>query len=133
MIFGGSYANSELRTDTPSLNAESGDPLPGAPDYNISLGLQYDQQLMQYPAFIRADYTYVGGFYNNLQETGAEAGRYGQANIRAGIEIEKFTIDLFVNNLSNEDAITWVGADSPDKRAFRLRPRTLGMSLAYHF
>jgi len=133
LSLGGSYTDAELKTDSTDLNAFSGDPLPGSPGYNISFGVNYDFTIKDNPSFIKLDYAHVGGFYNNLQETGAEAGDYGQLNMKLGVAVDQFSIGLFATNVTNDDSITWVGSQAPDNRGFRLRPRTIGLDLGYRF
>ena len=128
---GFSLVNAELTKDAPSIGGFDGDRLPGSPEKNYSIGFQYDTQFSEYPVFIRSDYAYVGGFYNNLQETPPEAGDYHQVNIRSGIFIGQFEVDIFVNNLTNSDELTWLG--KLPSVAHRLRPRTLGLSVGYSF
>ena len=127
-----SYVDAELTEDAPALNAEKGARLPGSPKYNASLGLEYRFALKGYDGYLRSDYAYVGGFYNNLQESGTEAGDYGKLNLKLGIAMDQFDIDLYIDNLTNEDSITWVDAELPN-RGNRLRPRRIGFSVGYHF
>ena len=53
------------------------------------------------------------------------------------MDFDPITMDIFVNNLTNDDGLTWVentavtaGADS---NAYRIRPRTIGLNLSYQF
>ena len=112
----------------------SGDRLPGSPDQTINLGLQYDFAFQGHESYIRADYASVSGFYNNLSETGIEIGDYGKLDFKAGVNLGDFHIELFGNNLTNEDNITWAGSFlAADTRVNRLRPRTLGFNVGYQF
>ena len=133
LSLGGAYANVELTEDAPELSALSGDRLPNSPDYSANLGLMYDFELGGHASYVRGDYAYVGGFYNQIGEIGEKAGDYGQLNMSAGIALNQFNIELFANNLSNEDALTSVTTLFPDTRAYRLRPRTIGMNVNYQF
>ena len=86
-----------------------------------------------YDAYIRSDYAYVGGFYNNLQETGIEAGDYSTVNFKTGVALNQFDLAFYINNLTNEDELTWVDSEGLGARGNRLKPRTLGVSLGYRF
>ena len=130
--FNASYIEAELKEDIDSIGAESGNRLPGSPRFNASFGLEYGFDLSQYEAYIRGDYTYVGGFYNSLQETGIEAGDYSTLDVNLGIAINQVDISFFVKNLTDEDKFTWVDSDF-NSRGNRLRPRTIGVSAAYRF
>lgn len=132
--FGASYVQAELTEDVPQLNGVDGDRLPGSPEYNFSLGMQYDFLLAGYDAFVRGDFGYVGGFYNNLQQTGLEVADYGKLNIRSGVVINNINVDVFVDNVTNEDNLVWLDKEiSTNPRGYHLRPRTVGVSLGYKF
>ena len=138
MSLGASYNESQLTEDIPFFSdiGKDGDNLPGSADYNVNLGLEYRFSLIDHNAFVRSDYTYVGEFYNNLAETGNAAGGYGLLNVKAGITIDQFDIDIFANNLTNANDFTWIESvygDLGSKRAYRLRPRTFGLNVGYRF
>ena len=129
-----SHVNAELSKDAPSLGGLDGDRLPGSPEKNASVGVQYNTLVAGSDAYIRSDYAYVGGFYNNLKELGFEAGDYQQLNVRAGVTMNKTSLELFVNNLTDADELTWVSSDGGGSvHGNRLRPRTVGLSLGYRF
>ena len=131
--FGGAYTNAELSTDFPAGNGFDGDRLSGSPEYNVNLGINYDFDLSGNPSFIRSDYAYVGDYFNKLGEEGDEMGDYGQLNASAGIQIDQVSLEIYGQNLTNEDALTHIGVLVPDTRAFRLRPRTIGFNVGFHF
>ena len=116
---------------------DKGDDLPGSADYNANIGLEYDFILGDYPSFVRIDYAYVGEYYNNTAETGTPAGDFGQVHVKVGTTIGQVDVDLFANNLTNDDGLTWVESDfqrfSGTSSAYRIRPRTIGISLGYQF
>ncbi len=129
-----SYGTSTLAEQSSIGN--SGDDLPGSADFNMSAGLEYDFTLAGHDAFARLDYSYQSEYYNNTRKVGEAAGGYGLVNVKSGVRIGKIDIDLFVHNLLDEDGFTWVETvwstlGSP--RAYRQRPRTAGVNLAYHF
>ncbi len=134
LTIGASYIDAELTENAEGLGSK-GDRLPGSPKYNFSAGLQYNFEIAGKNSFIRGDYAFVGGFYNNLQESGVEAGNYSQLNVRAGTTFNNLAIDFFGTNLTNAEDLTWVGAvfSGADERAYRLRPRTLGINIEYQF
>ena len=116
-----------------------GDDLPGSADYNVNVGLEYGFTLASYSSFARVDYAYVGEYYNNLEQTGTEAGDFGQVHAKVGVNIGAVDLDLFVKNLTNDDGLTWVEetlvrfSGGTDQRAYRIRPRTIGMNISYRF
>ena len=130
----GSYVNAELTDNAPGVGGAVGDRLPGSPEYTFNLGAQYDFSVAGKAAYVRSDYSYVGKFYNNLKEVGDAAGGYHQLNLRTGLAINNFNLDLYINNLTNADEFTWVDSlFTVNRRATVLRPRTIGLNLGYEF
>jgi outer membrane receptor protein involved in Fe transport len=133
--FSVSYGEATLTEDAVNIGVK-GDNLPGSADYNISVGMEYGFILAGYETFIRGDYAYIGEYYHNVAETGEASGGYGQLNLKTGISVNAFNIDLFVNNLTNQDDFTWVESVLEafgSSRAYRLQPRTAGLNVSYQF
>ena len=138
---GGSYLNSRIIEGLPAQGFPAGNLLPGAPKVNANLGLQFDFEVAGYPAFVRADAIHVGSFFGDLQNSPVtKAGDYQKVDATARIGVNKFSIDLYVRNLTNEDAFTSRGAysfsvlggfDGP--YGYQMRPRTVGVRLSYDF
>ena len=130
---GGAYTDAELTRVAAGVPFSVGDRLPSSPDYSVNLAVEYEFDTSGNPSYVRADYAYVGKFFNKVGDQGIEAGGYGQANVSAGIALNDFDVELFVQNLTNDDAITLASAIWPDTRAWRLRPRTIGLNVGYNF
>lgn len=133
---GGSWIHAQLAKDAPAVPAVKGNRLPGSAEVNVNLGLQYEFQIAGHEAFVRADSIYVGSFYGNLQESPTtKAGGYVKLDASARVAIRDLSIDLFVNNLTNDDAFTfhWDTATTAPFYGYRLRPRTIGLRLGYTF
>jgi outer membrane receptor protein involved in Fe transport len=126
------YLKGELTEDAPGLGMD-GDRLPGAPEYNAALGLQYDFSWRTRDTYLRADLATVGGYYNNLQEQGQKLGDYTTINLSGGLRLGDWDIQVFIQNLTDEDAATWIYRFEEYPSAYRLRPRTIGASLRYTF
>ncbi len=95
--------------------------------------MEYRFELASYDAFIRADYSYVSGYFSNLLKIGPESGDYKQLHLKAGVSIADVNVDLFVNNLTDSDAFSGTEQFFGGNRVFRLRPRTLGLNVSYSF
>lgn len=132
---GGSYVRAKLTNDAPALSAQEGARLPGSPKVSANLAAQYDFTVAGYKTFIRADSLYAGKFYGDLiQSPSTLAGDYVKVDLRAGLTIGSTTAELFVRNLTNEDAYTWRStAPGAPSFGYRLRPRTIGLQLGYKF
>jgi outer membrane receptor protein involved in Fe transport len=130
--FSAAYTRAELTADAPGLGVD-GDRLPGTPEYTANLGLQFDTLLSGRAAYARGDLAYIGGYYNNLQELGPEIGDYTTLNLAAGLRLDRWDLQLFVHNVTDSDGATWIYRFAEYPSAFRLRPRTAGVKLRYHF
>ena len=135
MGFSASYGEATLSEDAPNLG-DKGDNLPGSADVNASINVEYNFTLAGMAAFVYSDYSYVHEYYHTVDESGVASGGYTLLNLKAGVTLSSFNIDLYVNNLTNVDDLTWVESTFPDfgmNRAYRLRPRTVGLNIGYQF
>ncbi len=132
MQLSSSYVETVLEEDAPSLG-NKGDNLPGSADFNFSGALEYQFDLSGYESFVRIDYSYVDEYYHNFSEAGEASGGYSQVNLKVGTRLEGVDIDLSVINLTNADDFTWVDNNFGMGRAYRLRPRTVGLNIGYRF
>jgi outer membrane receptor protein involved in Fe transport len=130
--FAASWVDPELAEDAPGLGND-GDRLPGTPRYNLSLGIQGDFDVVERPAFMRADLVYVGEYYNNLQQEGVAAGDYTTLGLRGGVSLGHFQLEAYVNNATNEVARTWIDFDISDESNYVIRPRTFGLEIRYSY
>jgi iron complex outermembrane receptor protein len=132
---GGGYTQAELAEDAPGVGARKGARLPGAPKMSANLAIQYDFTLRGRNAFVRADSFYTGKFYGNLLESPLTvSGDYMKVDARAGLAFQNLSAELFVRNLTDEDAFTWRGlTNSNASYGYRMRPRTVGVELRYSF
>jgi len=128
----GSWVNAELSGDS-SLGS-AGSRLPGSPQFNISLALEYGFELAGHSAWLRCDAAYVGDYYNTLAETAPRLGDYATVDLGAGVDLARWSLELYVKNLTDSDALTWANPIfAPYDRQSRLRPRTIGARLGYRF
>jgi outer membrane receptor protein involved in Fe transport len=130
--FSGSLLKAQLVGDNPGIGA-GGARLPGSPEHQYSVGLQYAFALMNLPGYLRTDYVRLGSFHTDVQNLGPEVGDYGQLNARLGLTVGQIDIGLFGTNLTNSAALAWYDAEFENGRADRLRPRTMGADLKFRF
>ncbi|MDB9952701.1 TonB-dependent receptor [Porticoccaceae bacterium] len=136
-----SYGEATLVGDSNIGN--DGDNLPGSADFNLSLAVQYDFMLANHDSFARIDYTYISEYFSTFSGSESSAtptpsGDFGQINLKAGIQFDQISLDLFVNNATNDDGLTWVDnvtalVGGGEINAIRIRPRTVGLNLSYEF
>ena len=129
LFIAGSYKESEFREGFGSGIAE-GDPLPVSPDFNGRAGFQYEFDAFRHPAFIRADYQYVGEYVTFAGGDSQGEGDYGLLNARVGLDIDGVSLQVYARNLTGENAIL----DVQDAvSGFRVRPREIGIRAGYSF
>jgi outer membrane receptor protein involved in Fe transport len=114
----------------------------GIPKWQYNIGAQYDFDLYRMPGYIRADYQY-SDVYQRGQAQGTAAynavtvkGRETKfVTARAGLTIKGVDASVFVNNLTNSQAMlneTNTTA-SPLRTATTFRPREIGLQLSYRY
>ena len=81
----------------------AGHKLANAPDVSGGTAIQYRWPIIaQIMGFVRGEYLYTGDQYFDA-ENRLEQKAYGLLNFRAGIETDKFSAVLFVNNALDTD------------------------------
>ncbi|WP_411339335.1 TonB-dependent receptor [Sphingopyxis sp. J-6] len=132
--FSTSWVKSTLDETVPGLGTK-GTNLPGSADHNVKAALEKRFDIGENEAYIRGDYSYVGGYYTNFTETGLKSGDYHLFDLSAGVTVDNFRLGIYARNLTNRKDFTWVdnifGATAG--RAYRLRPRTIGVNLGVSF
>lgn len=130
--FSASWMSAELAKD--GLLGPAGSRLPGSPDFNASLALQYQFKAGARPAWVRADAFYVGDYYDTLAETPPKLGDYATLNLAGGLDLDRYSVELYILNLFDSDALTWANPIwAPYDRESRLRPRTAGIRIGFSF
>lgn len=128
--YAASWVNPRLAEDAENLG-QDGDRLPGSPRHNLNLGIEQSFQIGQRDAFVRADLVNVDEYYDNLQQMGEASGGYTTFSARAGVSLDDWQVDLFVDNLTDEFAYTY--NDWWEGSYLVLRPRTVGVQASYRF
>ena len=130
-----SYTDAKLTSVADQSTVQPGE-LPGSPKWSVSNYMQLARPLSpSVDAFVRLDHRYVGSKRFQLEavpyKPAERSEAYNLINARAGIEVGRFGIDLFVDNLTNSSASlapriigngTFIGS-------YRLKPRTIGLAL----
>lgn len=130
--FSGSWVDSTLTEAQVGLGDKGAD-LPGSADYNVKAALEKRFDIAGRESFVRADYTYVSEYYSQFQEIGTPAGDYQVVDLSGGVRLGNVNVGLFVKNAANADDFTWVDNLLAVDRAYRLRPRTIGVSVTAAF
>lgn len=133
--FSTSWSKATLGNDLDSLALSGGNrdaQLPGSPNHNAYAALEKRFNVGDNEAFIRGDWTYVSSYYSTLNETG-KVGDYNMFGLNAGITIDRIKLGVYAKNLTNRKDFTWQDNLLGGGRAYRLRPRTVGVNVGYEF
>jgi outer membrane receptor protein involved in Fe transport len=123
-----------------------GNQTPRQPEWSGNSSLVWDFQLFAMPAYLRGDVIYQGEAYVDESNL-AKIEDYWLLNLRAGIEAESFSVELFSTNLTDEEAwgagARWTDFGSPTqfpffttKQGVSLSPldkRQVGLRVNYRF
>jgi outer membrane receptor protein involved in Fe transport len=129
-----SWVKSTLAADASSQSLGApGASLPGSPDHNVYFALEKRFNIGENQAYIRGDWTYVSKYYSLITEDGLSAGDYHLFGASAGVTLGNVKLGVFAKNLTNRSDLTWVDNILASGRAYRLRPRTIGINLGVNF
>jgi len=114
----------------------AGRSLPFAPDWTFGAGAQYRQRIDDdFAAIARIDYFHVGEFFYDAGNLGGD--RYNLTNLRLGVDCDNWRVDLFMNNVFDEEYVSIAFQANPaDPTQFvgqNGAPRTYGLSVRVTF
>ncbi len=122
---------------------EKGARLPLTPDWTAALGAEWRPrgQLLNAQPFVRVDLAHVGEVVTNLEGFESVIGQagvttqdaYETGDIRFGLEGERWSGSLFLENAWDERAVTFRSNRWAEPRLSLIRPRTLGLQFRYEF
>jgi outer membrane receptor protein involved in Fe transport len=146
------YTNAHLDEDALDAGGFKGDWLPWVPRWAFSLNGDYDWMLSSsLHAFVGAGYHYVGKEYGDFDaayaiETGHQRriNAYGEMDLRAGLDFNRFTLEAYVQNLFNSRGLTsatyltkaLLGGPALPGGALQagvVQPRTIGLALTVNW
>ncbi len=137
LFLNGNYTHGEYQDDVPLGGIESGNEMPGVPEYTYSLGLDGRIPMGDNGLDVtyRADYQYIGERFGSATNVPAsELEELGLLNLRLGLESDTYAATLFVTNATNEIEVqASQTAGDVTVNEYVNRPRTLGISLTYSF
>jgi outer membrane receptor protein involved in Fe transport len=140
----GALTDAQVEEDAPGVNANrggirNGDSLPGVADFTSSAQLRYDHSFGdELSGYVVLDARYFGGAYNGFNTADPlvkEIPAWSQFNVRFGLDLSKYEVVAFVENLANADDISNIAFNGGFQRdgIARLRPRTIGLTLRADF
>ena len=152
IIANGAWINAEISKDDQILGIDDvivaevakGTQLPIAPEYKASMSVQYSfqSQLWGGDPYVRLDWSYVGDSVNSLDGTESivftqgptEQPSYDIGNFRMGLDAEKWSGTLFVDNVTDKVAEQFYNNRWGSlQRVSVNKPRTVGVTLRWKF
>jgi iron complex outermembrane recepter protein len=128
------------RPATGLVGVQDGDVLPAAPEAQASTYAEVDFPVAGYQGYVRATASYLGDEWTDFEHNGTKFGGFAQESVRAGVNFGSYEAVLFVNNLSNSQGATGAldaQVAGPvilnNQELFRIRPRTVGVTLRAKF
>ena len=144
LMFSGAYTDASLTSQPPpaaaaQLHANDGDELPFVPKWSGALDAEYRWPLANdLNAFVGGTWAYIGDRKSDFGDPDRlTLGSYDTVDLRAGVEVDRWRVELFAKNVGNSEGLTslsGVGATlSGGRSATFIQPRTIGVELSAKF
>jgi iron complex outermembrane receptor protein len=125
-------------------SVSNGTQLPITPEDKGSIAVQYtfNSQLFGAEPYMRLDWAYVGDSVNSLNGTESivfttgptDQPSYDIGNLRMGLDAEKWSGTLYVNNITDEVAEQFYNNRWGSRQRLSInKPRTIGMTVRWKF
>lgn len=136
-----SYTDAELTSNSTALGAISGDPLPNIPKFTGAVSADYQYPIAGietfYGATLRRVSARLASFDGSVTEPQYHLPAYTQTDIRTGVELHHWRIQLYARNLFDShgqvSANTAYSAFGGPAQVTIIQPRTIGVSASTHF
>jgi outer membrane receptor protein involved in Fe transport len=137
----GAYTDARLTQDTdPVVGGKDGDQLPYVPKWSVALSGDYEWTVRgNARAYAGATVGFTGDRtveFNNRAADGSirQADGFTTLDLRAGVFVGRWSVELYGKNLTNERGVTSIGTAGPLPHGALglglIRPRTIGLSLS---
>lgn len=129
----GGYTDAEFTEDVAGININDGDRIPGVPETTLAASATYRWPFASsLEGFVDGRVQYASERTDTVNFA-APSDSTTQVDLRVGVEGKRWGAYLFADNVTDEDGAVDVYLLGPDGPATRLRPRTIGLNLRYHF
>jgi len=125
------------------LGADAGNRLAYMPELTYYLSFDKDFVFMGKPAYMNIDYSHTGERYTTYENGGILLPSYSMSNLRAGIDNDNSSIELYVTNLFDKDAYLsryddFESVGDSGYSGFGIRrtgskPRVIGIRIRYRY
>jgi iron complex outermembrane receptor protein len=139
----GAYTDARLTQATPSnVGGKVGDRLPTVPLWQTSTSAKYERPLFRsLSGFSGVDWRFYGSHYGDFESIGPRpvAPSYNTVDLRAGVKMRAWSVELYVKNIGNEIPIYYLRNDNLAQGGFGNQqasigtPRTIGLAFTAYF
>ncbi|MGB5740183.1 MAG: TonB-dependent receptor, partial [Woeseia sp.] len=134
----GYWRTSEDRDDGEPPRAPVGTEMPFVPELQLTAIGRQDFDYGSYPGYAQIAMSYTGATWNNLEVASRMKQKaYTLVNLSTGIQTDTWSLDLFINNATDERAqISLYESSYPsalDSRTVTNRPRSIGIRFGQKF
>ncbi len=136
----GAYTDAKLTSAAPTINANSGDRLPYAPEWGSSVDAEYKRPAFgDYSGFVGATWSYVGSRSSDFASSATGQvvlPSYSTYGARLGLENSHYSMALYGRNLSDSRGFTnyaSAATGSPYSAVTVTQPLTIGFTLSAKF
>jgi outer membrane receptor protein involved in Fe transport len=132
------WVSGEDEEDGLPPDAPKGTEMPFVPEFQFTTIGRYSLDFGRFPGYLQAAVSYTGASWNFLEvEDRLRQDAYTLLNLSAGIENETWSLDLFINNATDERAQISVYEPSYggaiDSTTVTNRPRSIGIRFGQRF
>jgi outer membrane receptor protein involved in Fe transport len=138
-----SWQDAEYTSEIPGASpdmpfANSGDPIPNVPDYQLGASAQYTWDAFgDVEASARLEYSYMDDriILPNNPEADVPLDSYSLVNARFALQTESWVLALYGKNLLDEEnaAFDAINSSQDPRGVITARPRTIGLQAQYRF
>ena len=126
------YNDGETKGDFTLINdrlaVPDGTELPNVPEWKGNVWTRYSFNVGSFDSYAQAALTYTGSSFNEIRpDQRSPQDSYSILNLRAGFGREKWGIDGYINNATDEVADIYVQARPYEPSTTTNRPRTFGL------
>jgi len=115
---------------TPIL-VDAGTTLPGASKWQVSDAISYQWSTAPLQPALLLSHRFISSAPSGVLGETLRQGDYHLVDARASVRIDKLDVTLFVDNIADTRGVTTQIMNGPLLQQYLVRPRTIGLTLAY--
>ena len=132
----GHYNHAAFTQGVQGLGIAKGDPVPGAPEWSLSLNAEYEHDLTNdLTGFVRGNWQFTGRSHGTFVQSNPDYERpaYDLAGGSVGLTFARWEVALFAKNLFDTKTVIQRPSDNYAPEGYTPRPRTVGLEANARF